>query len=119
MIAVTVRDLFDKPEFANAAGWAFGFAVVGLFVWCAIIAAVVATARSIRAGTDAWPDARDEASRTHARALLVSLAVVATTFLTLPHSIGWFGFVDGRLVPLVLLLGLTWSRGLLQRLAFR
>ena len=32
MIAVTVRDLFDKPEFANAAGWAFGFGVVGLFV---------------------------------------------------------------------------------------
>jgi hypothetical protein len=85
-------------------------AVVGLFVWCAIIAAVAATARSLRAGTDAWPDARDEASRTHARALLVSLAVVATTFLTLPHSIGWFGFVDGRLVPLVLLLGLMTVR---------
>ena len=32
MIAVTVRDLFDKPEFGNAAGWALGLGVVGLFV---------------------------------------------------------------------------------------
>jgi hypothetical protein len=85
-------------------------AVVGLFVWCVIIAAVVATAKSLRADTDAWPDSRAEASKKHARALLVSLAVVATTFLTLPHSIGWFGFVDGRLVPLVLLLGLMTVR---------
>jgi hypothetical protein len=27
-------------------------------------------------------------------------------FLALPHSVGWFGFVDGRLVPLILLVGL-------------
>jgi hypothetical protein len=33
------------------------------------------------------------------------LAVVAL-FLALPHAVGWFGFVDGRLVPLVLLVGL-------------
>ena len=33
MIAVTVRDLVDKPEFANVAGWAFGLGVLGLDLW--------------------------------------------------------------------------------------
>jgi hypothetical protein len=97
-------------------------AAVGLFVWAVIVLAVVATARSLRqpfgAGTasaadiaeraqQAAPDAaRETASRAHSRALLASLAVLAAAFLVLPHSIGWFGFVDGRLVPLLLLLGL-------------
>jgi hypothetical protein len=40
----------------------------------------------------------------HSRALIACLVVLGATFLVLPHSIGWFGFVDGRLVPLVLLL---------------
>jgi hypothetical protein len=31
------------------------------------------------------------------------MALLGATFLALPHSIGWFGFVDGRLVPLLLL----------------
>jgi len=44
------------------------------------------------------------ASRAHARALLVSAAALLVVFLALPHSIGWFGFVDGRLVPLLLFL---------------
>ena len=81
-------------------------AAVGLFVWCVIAAAVTVTARALRSRADEWPDERDLASRAHARALLVALVLVSITFLVLPHSIGWFGFVDGRLVPLLLLLGL-------------
>ncbi|HLK38423.1 MAG TPA: hypothetical protein VKU41_16785 [Polyangiaceae bacterium] len=81
-------------------------AAVGLFVWGVIVTAVVVTARSLRRRTDDWPDDQDQASRSHSRALLVALVLIAITFLTLPHSIGWFGFVDGRLVPLLLLLGL-------------
>jgi hypothetical protein len=97
-------------------------AAVGVFVWAVIVLAVVATGRSLRqpfgAGSASAADiaeraqqpapdaAREAASRAHSRALLASLAVLGAAFLVLPHSIGWFGFVDGRLVPLLLLLGL-------------
>jgi hypothetical protein len=83
---------------------------VGLFLWTIIVLALVATARSLRTPFDPRASAaevqRDEASRAHSRALLASLAALASAFLILPHSIGWFGFVDGRLVPLLLLVGL-------------
>jgi len=92
-------------------------AAVGLFVWTVIVLAVVATARSLRRPMDAAAEAassgvespeaaRERASCAHSRALLASLVTLAVAFLVLPHSIGWFGFVDGRLVPLLLLLGL-------------
>jgi hypothetical protein len=85
-------------------------ATVGVFVWGVIVLAIVATARSLRsppgAGAAIAEAPQDSASRAHSKALLASLAVLATAFLVLPHSIGWFGFVDGRLVPLLLLLGL-------------
>jgi hypothetical protein len=38
------------------------------------------------------------------RALLAGLAVLGAAFLALPRAVGWFGFVDGRLVPLFLIL---------------
>ncbi len=78
---------------------------VGLFVWGVVAAAVVTTARSLRS-IGVVADRSERASRSHARALLVSLAWLGAVFLALPHSIGWFGFVDGRLVPLLLLLAL-------------
>ncbi|MGH7271104.1 MAG: hypothetical protein ACREJ3_11800, partial [Polyangiaceae bacterium] len=34
------------------------------------------------------------------------MGVLAAAFFVLPHAIGWFGFVDGRFVPLLLLVGL-------------
>jgi hypothetical protein len=51
--------------------------------------------------------------------LVACAAVLALVFLALPHTVGWFGFVDGRLVPLVLFLGLMAVRrpALGQRLA--
>jgi len=87
-------------------------AAVGLFVWTVIVAGVVTTARSLRAsappaeGVSASEAIADLASRAHSKALLASIAVLSAAFLVLPHSIGWFGFVDGRLVPLLLLIGL-------------
>ncbi|HTB79146.1 MAG TPA: hypothetical protein VK762_38145 [Polyangiaceae bacterium] len=99
-------------------------AAVGLFVWTVIVLAVGATARSLRlpfgvgaaAGGPSGPSgpsgrttadaASERASRAHSKALLAALITLAAAFLVLPHSIGWFGFVDGRLVPLLLLLGL-------------
>lgn len=107
-------------------------AAVGLFVWTVIVLAVVATARSLRPtsaegageGVDilravAAETSAETASRAHSKALLASLAVLAAAFLVLPHSIGWFGFVDGRLVPLLLLLGLMAVRRPALRPALR
>jgi hypothetical protein len=81
-------------------------AAVGLFVWTVIALGIAATARALRLPAPPGSSPTDAASRAHSRALLAALAVLACAFLILPHSIGWFGFVDGRLVPLLLLVGL-------------
>jgi hypothetical protein len=78
--------------------------VVGILIWIVVLAATVATGRSLRV-TNGAPIARVEmASMAHARALHVAAGCLALVFLALPHSIGWFGFVDGRLVPVLLFL---------------
>lgn len=46
----------------------------------------------------------------HCRALYASAAATFVAFLALPHSVGWFGFVDGRLVPVALMLALLGIR---------
>jgi hypothetical protein len=46
----------------------------------------------------------------HSRALYASAGALFVLFLVLPHAIGWFGFVDGRLLPLVLILALLGVR---------
>jgi hypothetical protein len=81
-------------------------AAVGLFVWVVLVLGIVATARALRVAPEATASRSELRSRAHSKALLAALAVLAAAFLVLPHSIGWFGFVDGRLVPLLLLLGL-------------
>jgi hypothetical protein len=73
--------------------------LVGLVIWSVVLAGAAATARSLRRPDPDRPDPTQGASRAHARALLVSTAALLGVFLALPHSIGWFGFVDGRLVP--------------------
>ena len=49
---------------------------------------------------------RRHVCRPHARAVRVGAAVLFVLFALLPHAVGWFAFVDGRLVPLVLALAL-------------
>jgi hypothetical protein len=75
--------------------------LVGLILWAALLLGVVATARSLGVAR------AQHVSCAHARAILACLAVLSGAFLVLPHSIGWFGFVDGRLVPLLLLLAVV------------
>src|SRR6185369_1602502 len=50
------------------------------------------------------------ASKRHTRALFAGATVIGVVFFALPHAIGWFGFVDGRLVPLFLFLCLMGIR---------
>lgn len=87
---------------------------VGVIVWGLVFAGVFMTVRHLRIGTsyalsspsigtDALMDAR---ARLHSKALLACMATLGVVFLVLPHQIGWFGFVDGRLVPIIVFLGL-------------
>jgi hypothetical protein len=75
-------------------------ALVAVGLWAVIGAAFFASLRA----TASAP------SGLHTRALAGCVVVVLGAFLLLPHAIGWFGFVDGRLVPLLLLLALMGVR---------
>jgi hypothetical protein len=91
-------------------------AAVAVLLWLVLGGAALATARSLKTAPATPPGSLADDAPTHARALLACAAVTAVAFLALPHSIGWFGFVDGRLVPLVLLLALlAIRRGSLDR----
>jgi hypothetical protein len=46
----------------------------------------------------------------HSRALIACAGAIGIVFLALPHAVGWFGFVDGRLVPVALILALLGIR---------
>ncbi|WP_394839537.1 hypothetical protein LVJ94_21875 [Pendulispora rubella] len=74
--------------------------VIGCVVWLLVVLCTVATVRKLprAAGVDT------DGSSAHTRALVAGAIVIGAMFLVLPHAIGWFGFVDGRLVPLVLFL---------------
>ncbi len=75
--------------------------VVAIFLWAFAIGCMIWTVRSF-----AFANASQEAGERHSRALAACAGAVALVFVMLPHSVGWFGFVDGRLVPVILLLAL-------------
>jgi hypothetical protein len=77
-------------------------AAIGVALWVTLLVGLIMTLRTLRGdgGTVA------SAARAHVRALLACIVALAAAFLVLPHMIGWFGFVDGRLVLVVMLLGL-------------
>ena len=68
-------------------------ALMAVLLWGVVGAAFVATLRSPAS-----------ARAPHTRPLSVCVAVLLAAFVVLPHAIGWFGFVDGRLLPLALML---------------
>ena len=76
--------------------------IAGIVVWTLVLVGAVRTLRGVRRVSDA--SSIDSTSIAHSRALLWAAGAVGIVFLALPHSIGWFGFVDGRLVPLLLFL---------------
>ncbi len=71
---------------------------IGLLIWLAVIVAAV---KSVRASENV-----SIATQGHIRSLCIASLVTLGVFAVLPHTIGWFGFVDGRLLPLTLLTGL-------------
>jgi hypothetical protein len=72
--------------------------LVGLLLWLLLGAALVAT---IKRRLEDGAGLRSLPARL--RASLGALLALAVAFVVLPRSIGWFGFVDGRLVPIFLI----------------
>lgn len=93
--------LLVSPTLMTRSGIDFvaGCVLISFTVACALF-----TVRSLKSVAPASAEAR------HSRALFTSAAVIFTVFLVLPHAIGWFGFVDGRLVPVAIILALLGVR---------
>ncbi len=86
--------------------------LVGVGIWVFAVSAVL---RSLpKAGGQRGVPPRPTAStgepgamrEYYARTLRTGAVALFVIFAALPHSIGWFGFVDGRLLPIVLYLAL-------------
>jgi hypothetical protein len=99
-------ELLVTPTLMTRSGIDF---LVGVALWVFAIGCTFYTVRAL-----AKPAARDAApaadNARHSRALYASAGALFVLFLGLPHAIGWFGFVDGRLLPLVLMLALLGVR---------
>jgi hypothetical protein len=81
---------------------------VGVLLLAFAVACTIVTVRGI--GRGAGSGAAAPADVRHSRALYACAAVIIGVFIALPHAVGWFGFVDGRLVPVALILALLGVR---------
>jgi hypothetical protein len=81
---------------------------VGFLLLTFTVACTIVTVRSLGRRTGASAAAPTEVR--HSRALYACAAVIGVVFVALPHAVGWFGFVDGRLVPVALILALLGIR---------
>ena len=96
-------ELLVTPTLMTRSGIDF---VIGVALWAFAIACTVYTVRSLGKQTGRLMSAEAR----HSRALYASAAALFALFLALPHAVGWFGFVDGRLLPIVLMLTLLAAR---------
>ena len=94
--------LLVTPTLMTRTGIDFLVSVVG---WVFAIACGTLTILSLR-----HVDGAPSAEVRHSRALYACMGVLAIVFAALPHAVGWFGFVDGRLVPVILFLALLGVR---------
>lgn len=99
-------ELLVTPTLMTRSGIDFMIAVA---IWAFVATCTYFTVRSLmnasrRVATEMPVEVR------HSRALYASAGTLFFGFLVLPHMIGWFGFVDGRLLPLVLILALLGVR---------
>lgn len=87
---------------------------IDFFIGCLLLAFTVTctimTVRTLGRSEGAGAIALAPKDVRHSRALYACAAVIAVVFVALPHAVGWFGFVDGRLVPVALILALLGVR---------
>ena len=96
-------ELLVTPTLMTRSGIDF---FVGVALWAFAAGCTFYTIRSL--GRDAGRALT--AQHRHSRALYASAGALSVLFLVLPHAVGWFGFVDGRLLPLILMLALLGVR---------
>jgi hypothetical protein len=84
--------------------------LVGFVILTFTVACTVIMVRSLTRARTADPLALEDADTRHSRAFFACAAAILVVFFALPHAIGWFGFVDGRLVPVTLMLALLGVR---------
>jgi hypothetical protein len=96
-------ELLVTPTLMTRSGVDF---VVAVGVWAFAAACTIYTLRSLgkQTGRALSAEAR------HSRALYASAAALFVLFFALPHAVGWFGFVDGRLLPIILMLAFLGAR---------
>jgi hypothetical protein len=96
-------ELLVTPTLMTRSGIDF---LAGVALWVFAIGCTFYTVRALGKTSNraASPEQR------HSRALYGSAGALFVLFLVLPHAIGWFGFVDGRLLPVVLMLALLGVR---------
>jgi hypothetical protein len=99
-------ELLVTPTLMTRSGIDF---LVGVALWVFAIGCTYCTVRSLTK-TDGRAAAEIPADQRHSRALYASAGALTVLFLVLPHAIGWFGFVDGRLLPVILMLALLGVR---------
>jgi hypothetical protein len=98
-------ELLVTPTLMTRSGIDF---FIGVALWTFAVACTFFTVRSLLKASTARAPSTPEAR--HSRALYASAGALFVLFLVLPHAVGWFGFVDGRLLPLVLMLALLGVR---------
>jgi hypothetical protein len=97
-------ELLVTPTLMTRSGIDFAMAIA---LWVVALACTFYNVRSLLRrprGAMATPEVR------HSRALYACAGALTALFIALPHVVGWFGFVDGRLLPLILMLVLLGSR---------
>jgi hypothetical protein len=76
---------------------------IGVAIWVVLSAALWETVRDFSS-----PEGDAERrSREHSRRLAWAALGVAVAFFALPHALLWFGFIDGRMVPVFLFLAIV------------
>jgi hypothetical protein len=96
-------ELLVTPTLMTRTGIDFA---IGVCVWAFVVACTFYTVRSLGrlSGRPMSAETR------HTRALYSAAVALFALFLVLPHAVGWFGFVDGRLLPIMLMLALLGAR---------
>jgi hypothetical protein len=83
---------------------------VGLAVWVVLALSLAATVRERPPSSAESAEDAERRSRAHSRALTVGAVSVAVGFFALPHAFKWFGFIDGRMLPVCLFLAILCVR---------
>jgi len=108
-------ELLATPTLMTRSGIDFCISVA---LWVLAVLCTIAMVRAFERGHDRGRDRGRAPNESgipldqlrHSRALFTAAGALTLLFLALPHVVGWFGFVDGRLLPIILMLVLLGVR---------